>query len=215
MKIIIEPHDPAWISEFNRTKGNLQKILSDVSILSIEHVGSTSIPGLLAKPVLDIDIIVASESVPGASVALVKAGYTALGDQGVPFRFAFRQPVFQKADQTDESRGIRGEMRRNTYVIVDRCIALRNHLDLKRMLLENEELRDKYGEVKRGLVNGGVQSMSKYCKGKNEVVLKILERAGWDEDDLEEVSRANSRWWAAWRMGLSFVRGRIKLFWEF
>jgi hypothetical protein len=48
------------------------------------------------------------------------------------------------------------------------------------MLLENEELRNDYGAVKQVLVNSGLRSMSKYCRGKNEIVLKILEKAGWD-----------------------------------
>lgn len=103
-------------------------------------------------------------------------------------------------------------MRRNTYVVVDGCIALRNHLDLKRMLLEDEGLRDEYAEVKQKLVNSNVKSMDEYCRGKNEVALKILKKAGWNEEDLEEVRRANSWWWSAWRMGLGV--GLSKLFWK-
>jgi GrpB-like predicted nucleotidyltransferase (UPF0157 family) len=89
MKIITEPHNPAWISEFNRIKQDLQRIFLDVPILSIEHVGSTSIPGLLAKPILDIDIIVTSEYLPGVSAALVKAGYTSLGTKAFLYDLLF------------------------------------------------------------------------------------------------------------------------------
>ena len=174
MKIITEPHNTSWVAEFNRVERELQRILIDIPILSIEHVGSTSIPGLLAKPVLDIDIIVTSENLPGASAALTKAGYIACGDQGVPFRFAFTQTKNLNHPRGDGSSGMGGEMKRNTYVVVDGCIALKSHLDLKRMLLKHKELRDEYGCVKEELVNSGLGSMDEYCRGKRHVILKIL-----------------------------------------
>lgn len=192
MKIIIEPHNASWVDEFNRIELGLRRILADIPILSIEHVGSTSIPGLVAKPVLDIDIIVTSENVHGASAALTKAGYIACGDQGVSFRFAFTQPKNPNCPQGDGLSQIRGEMKRNTYIVVDGCIALRNHLDLKNMLLEHKELRHEYGDVKMKLVNSDMDSMDEYCRGKSDVVLKILEKAGWNEQDLNEVRMANS-----------------------
>jgi GrpB-like predicted nucleotidyltransferase (UPF0157 family) len=52
MKVAIEPHNPAWSLKFNHVRTDLEKILKHIPILSIEHVGSTSIPGLPAKPVL-------------------------------------------------------------------------------------------------------------------------------------------------------------------
>ena len=211
MKIIIEPHNPAWVYEFNLIKQDLQNLFKEVPIQSIQHVGSTSIPGLLAKPIIDIDVVITPENLCGASAALVKAGYTALGDQGVPSRYAFRQPRIRETCREYGSNGTREEIKRNTYVVLDGSIALRNHLDLKRMLLENEVLRNEYGEVKRKLVNDGVMNMAEYCRGKNEVILKILKLSGWNEQDLKEVLRANSWWWAAWRIGVKLISENIEL----
>jgi GrpB-like predicted nucleotidyltransferase (UPF0157 family) len=68
---------------------------------------------------------------------------------------------------------------------------LRNHLDLKKTLLEDEALRTEYGDVKRRLVEGGVKDVDEYCRGKNEVIVRILEKVGWSEEELEEVRDAN------------------------
>jgi GrpB-like predicted nucleotidyltransferase (UPF0157 family) len=181
MAVVVEAHNPLWLAEFARVESELQIILKDISIISVEHVGSTSIPGLIAKPVLDIDIIVSPESLPAVRNALAKAGYQDLGEMGVPGRVAFRQPV--------ESRD--KEMRRNTYVVLKGSLSLRNHIDLKRILLEDEVLRTEYGTVKQRLVDGGVKDVDEYCRGKNEVILRLLEKAGWSEVDLEEIRKAN------------------------
>src|SRR5215469_16522706 len=107
MPIIVQDHDPHWVTEFNRLKTQLQSILKDVPIISIVHVGSTSIPGLVAKPVLDIDIVVEEAAIQPTRASLANAGYQDLGDMGVPGRYAFRQP-----DILGDGRTIAGEMRR-------------------------------------------------------------------------------------------------------
>lgn len=181
MKVIIESHNPAWALEYARVEKELQQILAAVPIISIQHTGSTSIPDLLAKPILDIVISVPASAVPATSDALVGADYLARGEMGVPQRFMFRQPATDKK-----------EMTRHTYVCVDGCLSIRNHLDMKKMLLENAELRREYGEVKRRLVESSeVRNVDDYCRGKTEIVLKILKAAGWSDEDLEEVSKVN------------------------
>lgn len=192
MTVVLKPHDPAWFTEFTRIKQTLQTILASNStqFISIEHVGSTSIPGLLAKPVLDIAIIVSTPNVASASAALVAAGYTVLGELGVPNRWAFRQPGYAASDQAGEKEE-EGEMRRNTYVVLEGCMSLRNYLDLKRLLLEDEGARMEYGEVKRRLVES-VDGVDEYCEGKTEVVLGILRKAGWSEVELEELRVLNT-----------------------
>lgn len=179
--IIVEANNPAWFTEFARIKAELQAILTEVPTIGIEHVGSTSIPDLIAKPVLDIDVIVTRQNLSTARDALTDAGYEDFGEMDVPNRVAFRQPV--------ESRST--EMRRNTYVVLEGCLSLRNHLDLKKALLEDEALRKEYGDVKRKLVEGGLKDVDEYCRGKNQIMLQILKKAGWREDELEEVRKAN------------------------
>ncbi|UZJ57639.1 hypothetical protein CBS101457_006959 [Exobasidium rhododendri] len=84
MKIVISASNDAWAEEFKRVKRDLETILVAVPACTIEHVGSTSIPGLPAKPVLDIDIIAAPEDVAAARRALVAAGYFDCGEVNIP-----------------------------------------------------------------------------------------------------------------------------------
>ena len=60
MKVIVEEYNSIWAKQFQQVKTELQKYLESVTTISIEHVGSTSVPGLAAKPVLDIDIVINS-----------------------------------------------------------------------------------------------------------------------------------------------------------
>lgn len=191
MKVVIEPHDPAWIDEFLRVRMDLQSVLEEIPITAIEHVGSTSIPDLVAKPIIDIAIIATEKNVQAAFDALVMAGYTAIGIMGVPGRWAFQQPGYQAGNQVDRSWVKGGEMRRNTYVTIDGCISIRNQMDLKRTLLADEELRHEYGDVKKRLIESGVKDVDEYCVGKTDIILKILRKAGWNEADLEVVRGAN------------------------
>ena len=188
MLVRLEPHNPAWALEFAKVKASLENILSSVPVISIVHVGSTSIPNLLAKPVLDIAIVVTRPDVPAASSALEAAGYAGLGELGVPDRWCFRQPGYVQDSYFAEG----GSMKRNTYVTVEGCRNVRNHLDLKKVLLEDESLRDEYAARKRDIVDACGEDgigWDEYCARKTEVILKILRKAGWSD----EVSSLNSQ----------------------
>jgi GrpB-like predicted nucleotidyltransferase (UPF0157 family) len=194
MKVAVEPHNPEWEAEFRRVRDDLGKILKDVPILSIEHVGSTSIPGLLAKPVLDIDIVVTRDILAAARAAMVSAGYTDLGEKGISDRIVCRQPGYgpqELATGVTEENDASKEMRRSVYVTVEGSLSLKNHRDLKRVLLEDAALRDKYGQVKKSLAAQEFPSVDDYCRGKNEIMLGILKSAGWDEEELEEMRKVN------------------------
>ena len=78
--------------------------------MAIEHVGSTAVPGLAAKPVIDCDIVVAKDDVAGACETLVGLGFRPLGELGIPLRWAFKEP--------DRLTGT------NTYAVVDGCLSL-------------------------------------------------------------------------------------------
>ena len=89
-------------------------------------------PGLPAKPIIDIDIVVGSEALPRALAALESAGYVYQGELGIDDRHAFKA----RDDQP----------RRNVYVCLDGCLALRNHLAVRETLRSNTDLRDEYAE---------------------------------------------------------------------
>lgn len=190
MKVIIEPYNPEWPGLFLKVKENLLQILKDVPIVSIEHVGSTSVPFLKAKPVLDIDIVIQPPYLKYGRNALTKAGYTDRGEMGVPGRFAFRQPghgTFDSVYGVEES----GELRRHTYLVIEGCTALRNHLEIRRVLRENQTLREEYAQVKTRLAETEFESIDQYVFGKTDVLCKVLREAGWTDEELDPVIIAN------------------------
>lgn len=191
MRVIVEPHNPQWKVKFLEIQQQLHQILGDVAIISVEHVGSTCIPSLMAKPVLDVDIIIEISSLDAARKALVNAGYTDCGEMNVSGRFAFRQPGYGRFEAA-HGPGRNGELRYNTYLMIRGCAALRNHLDARRVLMENEELRDEYCRVKSDLQSTEFENIGQYVSGKTEILCKILRAAGWSEQDLEPVIRVNS-----------------------
>jgi GrpB-like predicted nucleotidyltransferase (UPF0157 family) len=144
-----------------------------VPVVAIEHVGSTSVPGLAAKPIIDCDIVVAEGDVQAASDVLMALGFTPEGDLGVPLRWAFREPA--RLERT------------NTYVIVDGCLSLRNHLAVRDALRADAGLRDEYAAVKKRIALQ-VANIEEYGPAKNEVVLKILKAAGMAESDIVAVA---------------------------
>ncbi len=182
MAIEVVPYDPAWRVRFNEIENELSRALRGVTIRAIEHVGSTAVPGLAAKPVIDVDVIVRRVDVPDAIAALTAAGYQHLGERGIKDRHAMR------------ARG--GASRRSVYVVVDGSVAVRNHLAVRDALRADPELRDSYGSLKLGL-SAEVEDIWAYLGGKTDLLIDILERAGFTEAELAAVRAANRP--AGWR----------------
>lgn len=163
--IEVVDYDPAWRQRFEQLRLRYAEAMANagVRVVAIEHVGSTSVPGLAAKPVIDCDIVVAEPNVTAASEVLMDLGFRPLGELGIPQRWAFREPEHFA--------------RTNTYVVVDGSLALRNHLAVRDTLREDAALRDQYGDVKRR-VAATAADIDEYGRGKNAVVQQILATAG-------------------------------------
>ena len=143
-----------------------------MAVVAIEHVGSTSVPGLAAKPIIDCDIVVAAEQVASASDGLVRLGFQPEGELGIPQRWAFKEPSRLKGT--------------NTYVVVDGSLALRDHLRLRDALRSDAELRERYGAVKKR-VGATARSVEEYGAGKNAVIQQILAAAGLTDYERHEI----------------------------
>ncbi len=179
MRVDVQPYDPDWPRAFEEIRAELTEALIGVDVQTIEHVGSTSVPGLAAKPVIDVDIVVTDETkVAPASAALEAIGYQPLGDLGVPLRYAFSAP--------DNGH------RRNVYVTVDGCLSLRNHLGVRHVLRTNRELRDRYGRHKLALGENDYDDIDGYVADKSAVLQLILAEAGLEADERAAIAAVNS-----------------------
>ncbi|WP_109208620.1 MULTISPECIES: GrpB family protein [Microbacterium] len=158
--ITVVPYSPDWPKQFARVAADLQRTLERVPILSIEHVGSTSVPGLAAKPIIDIDIVVERQNVPEAIAALVGTGYVHRGNLGVTDRESLAAP--------DD------EPRRNVYVCVAGTLHLRNHLAVRKILRERDDLRDRYGAVKTQLAREPSMDIETYLALKSPILQEVL-----------------------------------------
>jgi GrpB-like predicted nucleotidyltransferase (UPF0157 family) len=174
--IEVVPYDPAWPARFEAIRARIAAALGDVAV-AIEHVGSTAVRGLAAKPVIDIDVVVADRSaIPAAIAILEQLGYAHLGELGVKDREAFRRPP--------------GTERHNLYVCLAGGEGLRNHLALRDHLRRHPEARAAYGSLKKRLA-GEASDIEAYVAAKTDLIVSFLRAEGLDEPTLASIRAAN------------------------
>ena len=178
MSVEVVAWSPQWSRQFEAVASVLRTAIAALPGARVEHVGSTSVPGLAAKPILDIDVIVSRPDVPGAVAALVAIGYVHRGDLGVAGREAFFAP--------DESA------RRNVYVCEAATMNVRNHLAVRDTLRRRDDLRDAYAAVKLSLASDPAMDIDEYLARKSGVVQRVLEASGeFSDDELAAIRRLN------------------------
>jgi GrpB-like predicted nucleotidyltransferase (UPF0157 family) len=131
---------------------------------TIEHVGSTAVPGLAAKPVIDLDVLLRSaEDLPLAIRRLADLGYVHQGDLGIAEREAFAAPPGQAAH--------------HLYVCPPESAEFRRHLALRDYLRTHPAEAQSYGELKRALAARYAGDRTAYIEGKRLFVEELVERA--------------------------------------
>lgn len=163
--ITIADYDPRWPTLFDREADRIRTALGE-RVIALEHVGSTSVPGLPAKPVIDIDLIVADSADEAAYVpALEDAGY----------RLNIREPDWY------EHRCFQGpDIKLNLHVFGPGAEEHRRHLIFRDWLREHPEDRRRYAATKRELARRNWTYMTQYAAAKGDVVLGILATAGYE-----------------------------------
>lgn len=159
--IEIVPYDSRWPEVFEEIRRRVATALGDVAI-AIEHVGSTAVPGLAAKPVVDLDVVVRSvEDVPMAIARLQPLGYVREGDLGIPGREAFRAPP--------------GTPSHHLYVCAQDSIALQRHLRLRDYLRTHPGAAAAYADLKRELAVRFRDDRDGYTEAKIEFIEAALQ----------------------------------------
>jgi len=177
-QLIVVDYDPEWPRLFESLRASLLPVLAGLAS-SIEHVGSTAVPGLPAKPVIDIDVVVTAHDVADAVARLETLGYQHLGDRGIPEREAFRRP----ADSP----------RHHLYVCPSTSAALRNHLIVRDHLRKNPSDALAYGNLKRQLAVELAHDVDGYVEAKTSFLIGILRQHGFAEDTVVQIEQANRR----------------------
>ena len=161
-RIEVVDYDPAWPAQFDVEAARIRAALG-LAALAVEHVGSTAVPGLAAKPVIDIHLAVADSADEAAfAPRLEQAGY----------RLIIREPDWF------EHRMFRGDTPSvNLHVFTAGCPELGRVRLFRDWLRTNEADRSLYGDTKRRLAQGDWAYVQNYADAKQPVISAIYERA--------------------------------------
>jgi GrpB-like predicted nucleotidyltransferase (UPF0157 family) len=172
-RVEVHAYDPEWPRIFERIRAQVWPAVQHAA-LSLEHVGSTSVPGLSSKPVIDACIVVASpRDIPHVVKALALIGYVHKGDLGVPEREAFRHPASMP--------------KHHLYASHKGSLSLKNHLGLRDYLRAHPEAAFDYGKLKETLAKRFPEDIDSYIAGKTEFIVAILQRLGLSEQELAAI----------------------------
>lgn len=162
--IVVVEYDPAWPAKFARLRDRAQAALGDVAV-AIEHVGSTSVPGLPAKDLVDLVVVVESDDdVPEAIARLKAIGYRARGNLGVDGREAFAWPE--------------GEKRHHLYVSPTTSAELRAQVAFRDRLRSDPAVAADYVALKRELAARYRDDRPAYTDGKTDFIESTLATRG-------------------------------------
>ena len=164
--VIVVPYDKAWKSDFEEIKREIESVIGDL-IVGVEHVGSTSVEGLSAKPIIDIDVVIKDYSVFAAVVQKLETiGYIHEGNLGIKDREAFKyqnKPHLQK---------------HHLYVCPQYSEELHRHVTFRDYLKNNREAVRKYSLVKETAAILFPDDIEKYIDYKTPCIEELYMRCG-------------------------------------
>lgn len=165
-KVTVLPYDEGWKSAFEAIRQELEQVLEDL-ILSIEHVGSTSVEGLAAKPIIDIDVVIRDDTPLVAVIsALAEIGYQHEGDLGIPQREAFRY---------DHKPHLR---KHHMYVCPESSRELRRHIVFRDYLRSHPEDAAEYGRIKLEAAALYPDDIDSYMQHKASLIERLYSQCG-------------------------------------
>jgi GrpB-like predicted nucleotidyltransferase (UPF0157 family) len=165
-RVIVVAYDEAWQFAFEKIKSEIESAIGDL-VIGIEHVGSTSVKGLSAKPCIDIDVIIKDYSIFDEIVSrLHTIGYVHEGDLGIKDREAFKY--------TDKPH----LMTHHLYVCPQYSEELHRHIVFRDFLRSNTEAVKKYSAVKEKAAELFVGDIEKYIEYKSPCIEELYMTCG-------------------------------------
>ncbi|UPV75497.1 GrpB family protein [Halorussus limi] len=171
-RIEVVEYDPAWPVRFEREADRMRELLGE-NVLSIEHVGSTSVPGLAAKPIVDICPVVAdTDDGERCADLLQRNGY-------------YRSEKDRGDDWIELGRTADDGQEFNVHVRPRHSDAVTRYLLLRAYLRDHPDAREEYARVKRAAAETHPNDVSGYTREKSDIIESIVERAraeGYDPE---------------------------------
>jgi GrpB-like predicted nucleotidyltransferase (UPF0157 family) len=163
--IVLVPHDARWFSEFERESAAVATALGD-TLVELHHIGSTAIPAIVAKPVIDMLAVVRDLGlVDVRAPALELLSYEAMGEFGIKGRRYFRK---------NDSDGVRTHQ---VHAFVVGSPDVHRHLAFRDYLRSHPAEAQRYSELKLALAQRNVANIDSYTDGKTTFVREIEARA--------------------------------------
>lgn len=158
--MLIQAYQISWVEDFSKIKTVIEKVLQPLAV-SIEHVGSTAVPDLAAKPIIDIDIVYDENTAfEDIKTRLEKIGYFHNGNQGIPNREVF------KRGKTLVFQSILDEIVHHLYVCPMGSEALQRHILFRNYLIAHDVARVHYQNMKYAVAAEVNQDKKKYAELK-------------------------------------------------
>lgn len=165
MRVEVVPHDPRWRDAFEAEAKQVADALGE-NVVAVHHVGSTAIPDIYAKPVVDLLVEVGDiDEVDGRSPSMESLGYEVMGEYGIQGRRYFRK---------DDREGIRTH---HVHAFEAGSAEVVRHLAFRDYMLAHPADAQRYSELKRKLAEEHPQSMDAYIDGKDGFIKEIDRRA--------------------------------------
>lgn len=167
--MLIQEYKQDWMNDFRGIKKVMEEALVNLTF-SIEHIGSTSIPGLAAKPIIDIDIVYnEAEEFTEIKKRLENIGYNHNGNQGIPGREVFKRKKEATMHEVLDS------IAHHLYVCPANSEELQKHILFRDYLIANDEARMQYEQLKFEIVAEASQDRKKYAQLKELKAKKFIE----------------------------------------
>ena len=163
--IMFSEYDPAWPSLYEREEARIRSLLGD-RVVRIEHTGSTAVPGLAAKPIIDITMTVRDVTNEPAWVDDLVAG-------------GYRQVIREREPDWWDHAVLKGpDTNVNLHVFSAGCTELDRMVQFRDWLRTHDDDRELYESTKRALIERDWTYVQEYADQKTEVVEEIAARAG-------------------------------------
>jgi GrpB-like predicted nucleotidyltransferase (UPF0157 family) len=160
-KVEVVPHNPRWRDAFEVEARHIAVALNE-NVVAIHHIGSTAIPNIFAKPVIDLLVEVRDiTQVDGQSSAMESLDYEVMSEFGIPSRRYFRK---------DNEEGIRTHQ---IHAFESGSTEVERHLAFRDYMIAHPGDAQRYSELKRKLAEEHPQSMDGYMDGKDSFIKEM------------------------------------------